>query len=39
MREGVGRLEVYPSIWGHWAGGEFWFGGLRVEGVRLMCVS
>ncbi|KAH7406856.1 homoserine acetyltransferase family protein [Phaeosphaeria sp. MPI-PUGE-AT-0046c] len=21
MREGVGRLEVYPSIWGHWAGG------------------
>ncbi|KAH8731678.1 homoserine acetyltransferase family protein-like protein [Phaeosphaeriaceae sp. PMI808] len=21
MREGVGRLEVFPSIWGHWAGG------------------
>jgi hypothetical protein len=22
MREGVGRLEVFPSIWGQWAGGE-----------------
>jgi len=32
MREGVGRLEVYPSIWGHWAGGEFWVQG--VEGGR-----
>lgn len=21
MTEGVGRLEVFPSIWGHWAGG------------------
>lgn len=22
MREGMGKLEVFPSIWGHWAGGE-----------------
>ena len=21
MKEGVGKLEVFPSIWGHWAGG------------------
>ena len=21
MREGVGKLEVFPSVWGHWAGG------------------
>lgn len=37
MREGVGRLEVYPSIWGHWAGGEF---GLSCVGLRneLTCV-
>lgn len=21
MKQGVGQLEVYPSIWGHWAGG------------------
>lgn len=21
MKEGVGELNVYPSIWGHWAGG------------------
>jgi homoserine O-acetyltransferase len=21
MSEGVGELDVYPSIWGHWAGG------------------
>lgn len=21
MREGVGKLEIFPSIWGHWAGG------------------
>ncbi len=21
MSAGVGTLEVYPSIWGHWAGG------------------
>lgn len=21
MAPGVGSLEVYPSIWGHWAGG------------------
>ncbi|KAG9959417.1 homoserine acetyltransferase, partial [Aureobasidium melanogenum] len=21
MNEGIGRLEVFPSIWGHWAGG------------------
>jgi len=21
MSEGVGRLEVFPSVWGHWAGG------------------
>jgi len=21
MKDGVGELNVYPSIWGHWAGG------------------
>ena len=21
MAPGVGELDVYPSIWGHWAGG------------------
>jgi hypothetical protein len=21
MREGTGELKVFPSIWGHWAGG------------------
>ena len=21
MSAGVGQLEVFPSIWGHWAGG------------------
>ena len=21
MKPSVGRLEVFPSIWGHWAGG------------------
>ena len=21
MKAGVGRLEVFPTIWGHWAGG------------------
>jgi hypothetical protein len=21
MKPGVGTLDVYPSIWGHWAGG------------------
>lgn len=21
MKSGVGQLEVFPSIWGHWAGG------------------
>ena len=21
MKPGVGQLEVFPSIWGHWAGG------------------
>ncbi|KAM3068705.1 hypothetical protein ACMFMG_010882 [Clarireedia jacksonii] len=21
MKDGIGRLEVFPSIWGHWAGG------------------
>ena len=21
MRPGVGKLEVFPTIWGHWAGG------------------
>jgi homoserine acetyltransferase len=21
MAEGVGRLEIFPSVWGHWAGG------------------
>lgn len=23
MREGVGELKVFPSIWGHWAGGMY----------------
>ncbi|KAF2466459.1 homoserine acetyltransferase family protein [Lindgomyces ingoldianus] len=23
MRPGVGTLKVFPSIWGHWAGGEW----------------
>ena len=23
MRPGIGELKVFPSIWGHWAGGEF----------------
>jgi homoserine acetyltransferase len=22
MRPGVGELKVFPSIWGHWAGGK-----------------
>jgi hypothetical protein len=21
MKEGVGKMEAFPSIWGHWAGG------------------
>lgn len=21
MRPGVGTLKVFPSVWGHWAGG------------------
>jgi hypothetical protein len=21
MKPGVGTLDVYPSVWGHWAGG------------------
>lgn len=21
MSPGIGQLDVYPSIWGHWAGG------------------
>ena len=21
MKPGIGQLEVFPSIWGHWAGG------------------
>lgn len=21
MKPGVGQLEIFPSIWGHWAGG------------------
>lgn len=21
MRPGIGKLNVFPSIWGHWAGG------------------
>ena len=21
MKQGVGTLDVFPSIWGHWAGG------------------
>jgi homoserine acetyltransferase len=27
MKEGVGRLEVFPSVWGHWAGGPGQSGG------------
>ncbi|KAI4724359.1 homoserine O-acetyltransferase [Aureobasidium sp. EXF-10728] len=30
MSEGVGRLEVFPSVWGHWAGGP----GQSVEDVK-----
>nr|GFD57735.1 hypothetical protein [Tanacetum cinerariifolium] len=22
MKPGIGTLKVFPSIWGHWAGGE-----------------
>jgi hypothetical protein len=25
MRPGIGEMRVFPSIWGHWAGGEFDF--------------
>jgi hypothetical protein len=32
MRAGVGELKVFPSIWGHWAGGTYscvvWSGGI-----------
>jgi len=21
MRDGIGQIEAFPSIWGHWAGG------------------
>ena len=21
MKSGIGKLETFPSIWGHWAGG------------------
>jgi hypothetical protein len=21
MKEGIGKVEIIPSIWGHWAGG------------------
>jgi homoserine acetyltransferase len=31
MREGVGELKVFPSIWGHWAGGKC----MREDGVVL----
>jgi hypothetical protein len=34
MREGVGRLDVFPSIWGHWAGGEF-----SDKGKRHACAN
>ncbi|KAI4719986.1 homoserine O-acetyltransferase [Aureobasidium sp. EXF-10727] len=30
MRKGVGRLEVFPSVWGHWAGGP----GQSLEDVK-----
>lgn len=23
MRPGIGELKVFPSIWGHWAGGQY----------------
>jgi hypothetical protein len=23
MRPGIGEMRVFPSIWGHWAGGKF----------------
>jgi hypothetical protein len=29
MRKGVGELKVFPSIWGHWAGGTYLHRGLR----------
>jgi homoserine acetyltransferase len=29
MRDGVGELNVFPSIWGHWAGGMFRFLNVR----------
>lgn len=30
MRPGIGELRVFPSIWGHWAGGESLFFISRV---------
>ncbi|KAF2011159.1 homoserine acetyltransferase family protein [Aaosphaeria arxii CBS 175.79] len=30
MREGIGELKVFPSIWGHWAGGP----GDNLEDVK-----
>ncbi|KAI7338396.1 homoserine O-acetyltransferase [Hortaea werneckii] len=30
MREGIGELKVFPSIWGHWAGGP----GQSAEDVK-----
>ena len=21
MKQGIGKMEAFPSIWGHWAGG------------------
>lgn len=32
MKEGVGKLAVFPSIWGHWAGGP---GDSKEDGVWL----
>lgn len=23
MQDGIGKLKVFPSIWGHWAGGVY----------------
>jgi homoserine O-acetyltransferase len=30
MNDGIGKLEVFPSVWGHWAGGP----GQSVQDVK-----
>lgn len=32
MKPGVGKLAVFPSIWGHWAGGP----GQSTEDVKFL---